>query len=526
MTKKIFAAALTLFTLTLAGCSAQEQGFVEGEHEREDAYAAEFSTMDKTTGDLTLHVASSIFDETAGNAMLEQIQSDLDLMDEAGAPAGDPVDVYIVLETLSGNPQAGENKVFCTRDQLESGAYHQYLVQAALDQDTFWKAYGLSRYIFGSEASETPDSQELETYYQDGEHAGTFSLLPVYFSEDFADENTVAIAQATAEALTQYCIAEYGMDQFLESSDMSEYRKAWAESLGLACGEDFPAEADQVQYVTDDGSVMELTYENFTFYMKPTNWLEDADAVYSFLTQWFDDYSNMVENFRENEPEAYELLEENINRGIYVYLENEEADVPSLTAEDGIITLRYADALCHEIGHCWSFSTDSSLSWLTEGMAEFFSIPANVRCFSQLETVYKYVVDEDMDNQLDNAGDRLMMQHIRDYYLSQNKEMTLETREDYAFLYEAIGASLLGDPECETTLTFANTSVLIDGEGVEAVGGNALTYVEAYVLTKYLAETYGLDTIIKVMQGEYAYTDVFPEDFEEILADYREYAGF
>ena len=137
--------------------------------------------------------------------------------------------------------------------------------------------------------------------------------------------------------------------------------------------------------MTDDGSVMELTYENFTFYMKPINWLEDADAVYSFLTQWFDDYSYMLQNFRENEPEAYGLLEENINRGIYVYLENEEADVPSLTAEDGIITLRYADALCHEIGHCWSFSTDSSLSWLTEGMAEFFSIPANVRCFSQLE---------------------------------------------------------------------------------------------------------------------------------------------
>lgn len=77
------------------------------------------------------------------------------------------------------------------------------LIQADLDQDTFWKAYGLSRYIFNTEASETPDSQELtnrqeltddqelETYYQGGEHDGTFSLLPVYFSENFYGLDTI-----------------------------------------------------------------------------------------------------------------------------------------------------------------------------------------------------------------------------------------------------------------------------------------------------------------------------------------------
>lgn len=108
------------------------------------------------------------------------------------------------------------------------------------------------------------------------------------------------------------------------------------------------------------------------------------------------------------------------------------------------------------------------------------------------------------------------------YY--QEKTPLPETAEDFDWptLYEAFAATTLIRRDLPTTFGLACYSVdqkpLTFGyRQKQRLGGNSLSYPEAYLFTKYLADTYGLDAVLSVVLDENTFEEAFDGDFETVF---------
>lgn len=123
--------------------------------------------------------------------------------------------------------------MFCSVEHIKAREYQPYLVQASLLIKNMWQSVGLANYLFQEKDEQINSVEELVNYYNKEENITTLSLLPSYFIEAFADENTIQIARQTSYLLTEYIIDTYGMEKFVLTDNLGQYRKKWLESLGV-----------------------------------------------------------------------------------------------------------------------------------------------------------------------------------------------------------------------------------------------------------------------------------------------------
>lgn len=255
-------------------------------------------------------------------------------------------------------------------------------------------------------------------------------------------------------------------------------------------------------------------------YFSTVNWLTTADEIYKFLTESFDAYNLMIQNLQINEPEAYENIENKISENIYVYFEDYEGmGSVSKAYDDKTIHLTTGESFCHEIVHLWVSNNDPNNVWLSEGLANVISMPGSAKYISALQKTYEIISQDQISLQL-GAADRDFMNRVKQYYLAAGKSLESEDKVDYAFIYNAIGTVLLVPPKCNTTLSMANISIAETAGLSKQEGGNLLSYPEAYALVQYMADVYGMDTIINVVSGKYSFNETFKKDFQAILQEY------
>lgn len=521
MARNMVIAGILLLLMTFGGCASDRVEFSAGKHEKEDAYQLTFDTMQTTVGTLNFHVESALFDQASADMLLETVQSDLKMMEEAGVSTENAVAVYVVPETLTGLPQIAGDQVFCTKAAIENGEYRQCLVQAKAGQKAIWKWKGLTWYIFNQEPKEVlGDTEQLRAFYEMEDHLAVLSLFPAYFSDTYTDERTMDMAENTACSLTDYIIEGYGMDSFLKDEDMTRFRSEWLDVLGASTSvEELPIIMDQVQWFADEDYPLLLTYENFSFYFEPVNWLASADEIYTFLVESFDAYNAMVENLQTNEPEVYAMLEENMEENVHIYFKNyENMESVSRAYSDHRVILSTDELFCHEIVHLWVSNADPNIAWLSEGLANVISMPGAGKYDHALIETYRNISGKNATMEL-KPVDRRFMDEVQKIYLNSGRTLESESDADYAFIYNAIGTVLLTSSQ-PTTLAMATRS-MADIIGLPATGGNTLSYPEAYALVRYLSDVYGMDAPIKVLAGECSFEDAFGGDFQDVLEDFQ-----
>ena len=164
---KRFAAALLAISLVLglSACSSpapELQEFTDGVHERDEVYPAHIETKSVALGGLGIHFSTSAFDETASPELAQKVAEDYSALSGAGE-----ADIYILNGPLTDATFVSGAELFCTAEAVESGEYRPALVSAALSIP---------------------------------------SLAPFYFTEDFADAETIALASDCAQSLAAYVL--------------------------------------------------------------------------------------------------------------------------------------------------------------------------------------------------------------------------------------------------------------------------------------------------------------------------------
>jgi hypothetical protein len=527
MKKLLVSCLIMLIMFFTSGCLKHEDVYLDGRHARDDGYGATFHTKYHVFSNLTLHIEEGIFSEDIAKSAADLIKADYKKIKEVGGGLAGPITVYLVKETLQAGPQADGDELFCTFEDIRSGEYRRYLTQVSFRLNCPWKSIGLDWYVFEKPRSENiMDIGELRAYYDDPVNMAALSLIPAYFMGDFADAGMISKAQNTAYSFTEYMISDVGLKNYLSIEDLAEYRQGWLKKIGSSGTIDpLPVNMDDMSYTASKEHPLIVKYHNFIFYFKQTDWIRTADDIYTSLAAMFGQYTALVSSLEEQEPEAYALLSEKIEEEKHIYYEGSNI-VYSHASRSNIVRLNDNSAVCHEIVHTLLPSISYSNVWLDEGIATLLTIGLEHKYMSEekKQSFFDLLTQGPMYSKA-SQNDRDFVDYVSKYYLDHAPLPSEADDLDFALFYEAIGITTLTHPDLETSLSMARFNVLeiraqLGNASRKAEGGNVLTYPEAYVLTKYLAKTYGLDTVIAVDKGLKGFETAFQGDFEKVLSEF------
>ena len=516
---------LLLLVVMLIGCTQKKISFQNGSHEREEGYAAVFQTKYKESDNITLHIQSNIFAEELAGELDQIVSNDYNVIKKASGGIEQPITIYVVQETITGNPQVVDNKLFCSVDQIKIGEYQSYLVQASLSIKNMWQSIGLVHCLFQEENSnEIKSVEELSNYYKNEENLTTLSLVPAYFMEKFVDENTSKIAYQTSYLLTEYILNTYGIEKFVSTDNLKIYRQEWLESIGVTVSlEDFNCFADNMNYQLENKVPLTMVYENFTFYFEPVDWLSDADDIYDLLVSWKEGYDLMIAKLETEEPEAFELIKERMNEPIYINLLNGSLKAYSYTAKDNSIYLIRKRNIYHEIVHTLLPVVDKEIQWMYEGACDYISrsIRSIFEGEEEKQGAYEVVINSGK-YEVETEADKKLCDYVSQYYLERASKPKDVKEVDSNLVQEATGTFTLTHPEIKVTEPFATAKDVIWHDD-DRTKGNWLTYPEAQVVVTYLADEYGFETVIKVLKGMITFEEAFGADVPTVIGQCIEY---
>ncbi len=508
-------------SLILVGCGNDEQeiisenvqepetkesvSFVEGKHAREDGYEAAFNTYCANAGGVEFHVINNLYEETSAKKFMETVTGDYQVLKAAGSDLCGTVKVYVVQVTIAGKPQVAGNSVFCTMADIESGAYRECLVAACYQNASYWKSVGLSGYLFDDTTGS--DFEELKAFYETPENVSILSMFPVFFSETFSDEDTLKVTKSTAAALTKYMVGKLGFEEFLKTEELVKYSKEWCESLGLDVSAMVLPENDLslIKYGSSDKYPVVLEYDNITFYLKPVDWITTAQEAYIAFEYMLRDYQMFWKELEQNNPQVYAMIKDDKNVPIWVYIKN--ADGVSYTDSDKQIYLDNMHAWIHEMVHIVLYPEDHN--WYYEGLTEFLTQEKYGALRYATKDAWQVLTNPESFGF--QPEEEKFYEYVASYY-TQYKPLPKSVEElDFLSFVLAVGKTVFSYPDLETSLLMANVSVseniyhaATEGKGyrdglVSGVG-NSLTYPEATVVIEYLADKYGMETVIAVAQ--------------------------
>ena len=91
---------------------------------------------------------------------------------------------------------------------------------------------------------------------------------------------------------------------------------------------------------------------------------------------------------------------------------------------------------------------------------------------------------------------------------------------------KALGVTALLHPELDSNIYMLKTSIAetsLRKKQLENIGGNALSYPEAYVFVEYLANTYGMDTVASSVCEVGDLEKYYGKNYEELYNDLISY---
>lgn len=475
----------------------------ESRHYREDAYAADFRTYHLELDGCTVDMDAGIYDEALLRAAGEQLEAELAAMEETVAAPAQKVEVYLVSQTIFGLPQTAGNRVFCTPEDLTELRCRPALAQAAYDLTRTWQAVGLSRYVFEA----APDAKELRSYYEDAAHENLLPLFPLYFFPDFADGETVQMAEQTAQSVTAYALGNGGIDAFRALEQTADAVTPWAQGNGIempVLPEGFETvDRLSITGVSDHAIVLQADGEmdHFRFQIQPKDWISTAGDFYPYLCRFYAGYHTLLEQMEQALPTAFEQVRQNAERQITVNFMN--TGMVS-HAGYGEVRLSSSGASWHEVLHnLLPFSGAASADhWLAEGLAQYFALPIETQYGAYMaDMLYSYLTNAEWRVQM-TADEKVHLDCILRCYTAHCAMPEQANEIDVAWLYRsfAITTLLQGRVEAGEYTPLMNTRSVSERAGREAgekeVDGNGLTYPEALLMADYLAEEYGIDHVV------------------------------
>ena len=497
----------------------------ESSHDREEGYMAAFSTHMLSTGRFTLHMANAVYDEAALREAAEVLSADLTVLEATAGTTPDAVTVYAVSATITGCPQTVGTEVFCSPDDIKSGAYRDALCGAAYALPCAWQHAGLSELAFGDGAD-----ANLRNYYADNAHPLTASCSAIHLSPVFSDEGTVAAARATARSICAFLLGSGDFSAFREAADPAPVLPSWAESMGISPAPVLPegsAAAAELRLGIKSGSICELKVGNFTVTVSKNSWVTDPDELYSWFCRFFAGMDMVLERIGAEVPSVLPLVLERYSEPILINM-GDPSNATYAYPSQNKIDLTKDNAIWHEMVHLLleekTLRTDQA--WIEEGAAEHFSFAAQsrlspTRYYSEGFDAYLDFFEE-VSGKEPEADDMLFHRQVRALYLAFRRDTDSDDNEAYCRAYGIV--SLLSGGKLRRTQVRMLYDVSIAAKRGEKPGskkadGSALTYPEAVVVYDRLCARFGTEAVLENFLNGRSLKDAFGITYTELYQD-------
>ena len=504
---------------SLTGCSQGKFEFQEAQHIENATYPETFNTYSYIDPQFELHIQDELYDEETARELYDIIQTDFQALSSTFDP-GDTLSIYIVQQTPTKDIVAGDGAIYCTPDDVSGGAYRMELVKAYLDLTEPWKITGAQSVAFGGEI----DNEALVTYYSDENNFPTLSLFAAYFNDDLSFSVPQNIIQNTAAAFTNFLLSEYGTDAFLGCSSNDAYRQEWLNSLGISIDYQPVYDLgflDDAVYTSSEKYPLIITTRN-RVYAFSEGYAETAEDIMYLLAFYHKGMGIVMDYISENAPEhapqivsSWEDLQE-------VYFQSDiygsYIDQPGKSLHIGSASLRAIFNIT--FNYLIPAENREMEIWKAFGIADYL--------FSMTEQAdvgfYSYFLSEPNDSWED---DSVYLELVQAYYLSHEDYPSALKEFDFGLFYEGMAVITMNYPDLELfSNNFAKYSIA-RFSGSEAkykpYSGNTLTFPEAYLFTKYLVDTYGLDNVLSycMTYSTLAFKNNFGVTYNEAYHDFK-----
>lgn len=487
---------------TAVSHTARLSDIKEGRHYRTEQYAADFKVFSATAGYGTVHMEQEIFDENALQDAMLQIEEDLAVIAENTGGALRPVELYLVEQTISGQPQNSAGHIYCTMQDISSGTYRQALVTEVYGLTMFWQSVGLSRFIFDNPVDST-------TLLKDCTEADPciLSLFPAYFVPSFCDADTTQLAQKLSQSVTESFLQNNTLEEYIRLETAEPAVQLWT-SIHQLESPVLPEGSEEVSHLAVSHiSAKTLTLcadmdmNRFRFELQPRDWIATAEEYYLFLCRFYDGYEMLLQRMQELLPTAFEQVQKNANASTIVRFiaSNGQTKANPLSSE---ISIGEPDSIWHELCHLLlprGLSLNGEDIWLSEGLANWFA--------AELETTYGMIRRDPMYVYL---TDPTVFQDVNPVTMEQQACIVACYEQfaslpatsmdiDAAAFYHACGITTLLRQDLDNEDGLPMNGYSVDGsKRTKRIGqnGNILTYPEAMLAMDYLNEQHGIDMVV------------------------------
>ena len=381
---------------------------------------------------------------------------------------------------------------------------------AVRESDELWLAYGLDAYESQSEA------QDLSEFFANQANMSYLTLYNHMFTYD--EDKSVPVA----EALFRFICDEYGADALMDKDKRCEYKTAYLKSIGVETeyiqlpeletflsSMEFSAEGiNEFPYV--------FTIDNIHYHFKNF----DADAIsgyHSTLYYTTTGLQKMVEYL--DSLNAGDVLDTDREFHFYMTL---NGGASKTTPSNGYMYINVGNSALHEAVHSMGIGlTERRNVWLSEGLCNYFGkqLGFNPLAKTNQMVIFRMIEAGLYDGQA-AAGDQtaIRAKAAYDTYVSRGGKVTSSQDFDMKLYIDACAKSELEFGEYKSmgdAWKEANQSVL------NSVGAE-LSYDQATSMVHYLADTYGIDTVLDAYRTQ-DMTAAFGKDYEALKAEWLEY---
>lgn len=538
--RKFIVSSIIVILLFLTSCTPKQEFsnenskedivFESGEHEREEIYAAQFDTMYTKQEELTVHIAKDIYEEQQAKEIWEQLYSDYGSLREFAKESDrlQPVTVYIVDQTITNFPQTGNGEIFISSEDVEKETYRPYLVKELLGIKPLWQCIGLSAAVFEKNGLET-DTAELKNYFSKKENMNVLSLFPGYFVTEFAEEDTIRIAEESACLLSQYILDHYGTGTYLSDGENITYRAEWLKAIGVT--EEIPWTETEMENIKDTDFFMSadipltLTCGTWNFQLRKTDWLKDSNQVFLFVRDSMNGYKLLLDELDRYGVAERPELQETLKMKKYVCVKNSTAK--NSQTKNATIFLNQPHLIWHEMVHALmpDLLTASNI-WVGEGMAEFLSYhilsQSEINAREWKEEIYFYLTE--YQSKEDTEEIAAFQQLVIDAYKKQKQFPGSAEEVDTALFYHILAAEKTLNHTMKSGWQLADISLQKHVSNQLSYqpdeDANGLSYVEACMFIEYLTEQYGFEKVFDFAYGKADFDTTFQKTYTEL---YREW---
>ncbi len=376
-----------------------------------------------------------------------------------------------------------------------------------------WLIKGLKAY----ESNATP--ADMTEFFSVEENISYLTLYDHMF--DYDNKTSTDIA----EALFKFICDTYGPEALFDLDKRVEYKNAYLESLGLSPTYTQDEDIEKFfisMYSSKIGQEYpyHIAFDNIHYYFKDFKTGYDFDyKPFHFHEYMYKNTQGLIKMIEKiNELGLSEYF--NTERDFHYYMELGDGLISYTTFKDGKMYITDITTSLHEAVHAMGIGSSQNI-WLSEGLCDYFSIGFNFNTMydSSSFKLLQAFLNGDYDDAIE-AGNQVL----------KNQKRLAQAYVDAGGVLDKnipIDWRLFSDVASRIHLADGNRNTI--GAARDELGGNStgligleLTYNQAASMVFYLADTYGIETVVAACTSDDLLLH-FGKTYEELKTEWIAY---